>query len=410
MAFFSRGARDGGRQRSQRRGAIAVLMACVMIVLVALLAFALDIGYVCRVQAELQNAADAAALSGAHEALLAAVRNDADTSVLASSTIQAARQSAQQLGSTNRAGGLSLTLPTADVVVGYVQHPGPQDIEAWHAGDPVPNCVQVTARRDAMANGALPLIFGPVLGKNYSDLRATATAAFDTGRFRVTGFKSTSGGKNSGLLPITISIDTWNHFINGGLSPDGNRHDDYTLEMVLPNSTIQPPSNVGTGSDDTPELVGVYPSKAAPGDFGLVQLNPNVSQATGYTSDWIRNGPSPADLATFGSNGLQATPANPLTLQAGTGWKSSLVADFQTIVGQPRAIPLYSSNSGSGNNGEFKIVGFAGVTIVHASGSGHHAKIVFQPSILIDPTATTSTTTYTLTEFVYPRVPVVLVR
>jgi Flp pilus assembly protein TadG len=385
-------------------------MACMMIILVALLAFALDIGYVCRVQAELQNAADAAALCGAHEALLAAARNDADTSALASSTILAAQQAAQQIGGTNQAGGLALTLPTADVVVGYAQNPGPQDIEAWHTGDAVPNCVQVTARRDATANGSLPLIFGPILGKNYSDLRATATAAFQPGRFRVTGFKSTAGGQNAGLLPITISIDTWNHFINGGLSPDGNRHDDYTLEMVLPNSTVQPPSNVGTGGDDTPELVGVYPSPAAPGDFGLVQFNPNAPQATGYTSNWILNGPSPADLAAFSPQGLQATPANPLTLQAGTGWKSSLVADFQSIVGQPRAIPLYSSNSGTGENGQFQIVGFAGVTIVHASGSGSKVNIVFQPSILIDPTATTSTTTTTITEFVYPQVPVVLVR
>ena len=398
------------RRRRQRRGAIAVFMAFVLIVLVAMLAFALDVGYVCRVQSELQNAADAAALSGAHQALLAAARSDADTSALASSTIQAAQQAAQQIGNANQAGGVVLTVPTADIVVGYESDPGPQEIEAWHSGDPVPNCVQVTVRRDGTANGSLPLIFGPMLGRKYSDLSATATAAFDTGRFRVTGFKSTSDGKNAGLLPITISIDTWNHFINGGLSPDGSRHDDYSLEMVLANSTIQPPNNVGTGGDDTPELVGVYPSKAAPGDFGLVQFNPNAPQAAGYTSNWILNGPTPADLAAFSPQGLQATPSNPLTLQAGTGWKSSLVADFQAIVGQPRAIPLYSANSGKGNNGEFTIVGFAGVTVVHASGSGSHVNIVFQPSILIDPTATTSTTTYTTTEFVYPKVPVVLVR
>jgi hypothetical protein len=70
----------------------------------------------------------------------------------------------------------------------------------------------------------------------------------------------------------------------------------------------------------------------------------------------------------------------------------------------------HSSNSGTGNTGEFKIVGFAGVTIVEATGSGSNVSIVFQPSVLIDPTATTSTTTSTVTQFVYPQVPVVLVR
>jgi Flp pilus assembly protein TadG len=396
--------------RTQRRGAVVVLMAFMLMVLVAMLAFALDIGYICRVQTELQNAADAAALSGAHEALRAAARNDADTSVLANITIQSAQQAAQQIGSSNQAGGVELTLPTADIIVGYEASPGPQPIEGWSGGDPVPNCVQVTVRRDGVANGALPLIFGPLLGKQYSDLSATATAAYNPGRFKVTGFKRTSDERYSGLLPITIHIDTWNAFINSGLSPDGSRHDDYSLEMVLPNSTLQPPNNIRNGGDDTPELVGVYPSKAAPGDFSLVQFNPNVSQAIRYTSNWILHGPSPADLDSFGPQGLQATPGSPLTLQAGTGWKSSLVTDLQAIIGQARAIPLYGSNSGTGDNGEFQIVGFAGVTVMHASGSGSHVKIAFQPSILIDPTATTSTTTFTTTEFVYPQVPVVLVR
>jgi Flp pilus assembly protein TadG len=399
-----------GASRRQRHGAIVVLMACFLVVLVAMLAFALDIGYICRVQAELQNAADAAALGGAHEALLAAVRNDADTYTIANGTISAARQTAQQLSSMNQAGGVALNLPVADVIVGYEATPGPQDVQAWTSSDPVPNCVQVTVRRDGIANGSLPLIFGPVLGKNFSDLSATATAAFNTGRFRVTGFNSTPGGANAKLLPITISIDTWNQYINSGLSPDGSRHDSYSVEMVLPNSTVQPPNNVSGGADQTPELVGVYPSKQAPGDFGLVQFNPNVSQAVEYSSNWILHGPSPGDLATFGSQGLQATPQSPTTLQAGTGWKSSLVTDLQSIIGQPRAIPLYDSNGGTGNNGEFKIVGFAGVTVVEATGSGSNVNIVFQPTVLIDGTATTSTTTSTVTEFVYPQLPVVLVR
>jgi hypothetical protein len=144
----------------------------------------------------------------------------------------------------------------------------------------------------------------------------------------------------------------------------------------------------------------------------LIQLNPTASQATGTTSNWILNGPSPDDLATFGPQGLQATVECPLKVDAGTGWKTSLVEDFNSIIGQPRVIPLYSTVVKSGNNGVYTIVGFAGVTVVGASGSGRNVKIAFQPTVVIDPTATTgtATTTKTVTEFVYPRVPVSLVR
>ena len=100
----------------------------------------------------------------------------------------------------------------------------------------------------------------------------------------------------------------------------------------------------------------------------------------------------------------------PATLQGGTGLKSSLVDDLEAIVGQPRAVPLFSSYSKTGSGAKYTIVGFVGVTIVRAAGSGSHIDIVFQPTVLIDPTATFDTTSTTVTEFVYPQVPVVLVR
>jgi Flp pilus assembly protein TadG len=393
-----------------RRGAVVVLVALFLVVIVAMLAFALDVGFICRVQSELQNAADAAALAGAHQALVAAVRSDTQTAALAANITGAARKKAEQLAGVNQAGGVSLSLPTADIVVGYESKPGPQPISAWQTGQPPPNCVQVSLRRDATANGPLPLIFGPVLGTKYSNLSAIATAAFNPGRFRVTGFKGTSGGSNPKLLPIAISVETWNHFMNSGLSPDGQRHDGFSVQTVLPNSNVQPPSNVTKGADLKPELTGAYPLKTAPGNYGLVQFNSDASQAKGNYSDWILNGPSALDLAGFGPNGLQATPEQPAKLEGGTGLKSSLVSDFAAVTGQPRAVPIYSSYSGSGNGAAYTIVGFVGVTIVNATGSGSHINIVLQPSVLIDPTATVDTTTQSVSEFVYPQIPVVLVR
>ena len=394
----------------RRRGAVVVLMACFLVILVALLAFALDIGYICRVQSELQNAADAAALAAARQAMQAAVRSDAETDELAGDIASAARLQAKQIAWANRAGGVSLYLRSSDMVVGYEAAPSDQPLSSWEWGQPPPNCVQVTVRRDWEANGALPLIFARVLGRNYSNLSATATAAFCPGRFRVTGFKGTSNGPNAKLLPIAISVDTWNQYMSSGRSPDGVRYDGYSVETVLPNSGTQPPNNVTFGGDNKPELKGVYPEETMPGNYGLVQFNPTTPQSEGASANWIINGPSPSDLSGFGANGLQATPQQPATLQAGTGLKSSLIDDLQAVVGQPRAVALYSSYSGSGSGGTYTIVGFAGVTIVSATGSGSKISVVFQPSIVIDPTVTTDTTTQSYTEFVYPQVPVVLVR
>src|SRR6185369_17026991 len=104
---------------------------------------------------------------------------------------------------------------------------------------------------------------------------------------------------------------------------------------------------------------------------------------------WINNGPSPADLSYFGTNGLQATPSQPATMKGGPGLKSTLISNLAGIVGQPRVIPLFSSFSGSGSNTQYTIVGFAGVTIVSATGQGSNIQVIVEPTAVIDTTATT---------------------
>src|SRR5690348_14200667 len=54
-------------RKADRRGAILPLFGLLLVVLLAMTAFAVDIGYIVSVQSQLQNAADAAALAGAAE-------------------------------------------------------------------------------------------------------------------------------------------------------------------------------------------------------------------------------------------------------------------------------------------------------------------------------------------------------
>ena len=51
--------------RGRRRGAIVPLTALLLVVLLGMLAFAIDLSYASEVESELQNVADAAALAGA---------------------------------------------------------------------------------------------------------------------------------------------------------------------------------------------------------------------------------------------------------------------------------------------------------------------------------------------------------
>lgn len=74
------------------------------------------------------------------------------------------------------------------------------------------------------------------------------------------------------------------------------------------------------------------------------------------------------------------------------GLQSTLVSDFQAIVGQSRLVPLYAATDTSGASGSqgqnswYNIVGFAPVTVVYAGGSGNNLKILVQAAEVNDAT------------------------
>ena len=57
--------RSTSRPRKNRRGIIAVLAALLFIVMLGMVAFAVDLGYTAMIQTQLQAAADSAALAAA---------------------------------------------------------------------------------------------------------------------------------------------------------------------------------------------------------------------------------------------------------------------------------------------------------------------------------------------------------
>lgn len=388
----------------KRRGAVAPLTAILVGVFVAMTAFAVDMGYIVYVQAQLQNTADAAALAGASQLVQIQV-GGSNVSSAATTAVNNAIAEAKEFAFYNLAGGKNISLANSDIVVGTQASVGGA-VTPWTAGSPFPNAVQVTVRRDMDNNGSLSLFFAPFLGVSKWDGQATATARLNPAMYSVTGFNSPNGGKNGRLLPIAVDAAFWNTFVATGKSPDGKVYDNFTF-----NSGASA-NKVSSGVDGIPELKDFYPNNTSPGNFGLVNLNyTNPQNNTPAFSDWILNGPSPSDLQSFGTNGFQASAGSPISVKGGPGLKSTLVSDLAAIAGQQRVVPLFSSYKGNGSNTYYTITGFAGVTIVSATGNGSNISVVLQPTIVIDPTATYTTNGSTSSaQFVYPALPVQLTR
>jgi Flp pilus assembly protein TadG len=388
----------------RRKGAVAALVAILLVALLAMVAFCLDYGYMIRVNAELQNAADAAALAGASQLMGPQIGGATVSSEQANASIAAARTAARQFSQLNTAGSVALNMLSSDTVVGYMANPRDQSqtLDAWTSGEPMPNTVQVLLRRDSMANTPVSLFFARLLGVNTWNCTAKATAAFQQPS-SVTGFNSTT--TNAKLLPIAVDVNYWNAFVTNGASSDGTKVDSYSVSQ--PDNETSPPNNVTSGGDGVPEFVNLYPNDNSPGNFGLVCIGPPATDVAAFQS-WIHNGASPSDLSYFGSNGFQATPTSPAICAGGPGLKSTLCLDLASIVGQPRIVPLFSSYLGTGSDATYTIVGFGGITIVSATGSGSGIQVIVQPIAVTDLTATTGSGSGS--SFVYPSSPLGLTR
>ena len=119
-----------------------------------MLAFAVDIGYVCVTRQQLQRAADAAALAGCWKML----DEEALTGIADPALVEAnARQEAETFASLNQVLRESPDLADADIQVGYLANPFDPSCPLVLGGLNAANAVSVTTRRDDTVNGKVPL-------------------------------------------------------------------------------------------------------------------------------------------------------------------------------------------------------------------------------------------------------------
>jgi hypothetical protein len=142
------------RWGGHRRGNILVLSALLMIVMMAVLAFSIDLGYIMVVETELQRATDSAALAGVAE--------------LANGTA-AAETEAREFAGLNLVAGRSVEGGDAQIEFGHWDdHEG-----GFVVNDELPSALRVTLRRQRES-----LFFARLLGRSDFSAEARAVACY----------------------------------------------------------------------------------------------------------------------------------------------------------------------------------------------------------------------------------------
>jgi len=205
------------------------------------------------------------------------------------------------------------------------------------------------------------------------------------------GFKFTpaTGSLTAGILPIALDVGTWNSLM-AGVGTDNWAYNPTT-------GTVAP------GSDGVLE-VNLYPSGSnlmPPGNRGTVNIG-TTNNGTNNLTRQIVYGLSSSDLAPYGGQLLfnQA----PLQLSGNPGLSAAIKAPLTQIIGQPRAIPIFSAVSGPGANAVYTIVKFVGVRVldVQLTGSPSQKHVTIQPCPYTDPTVVPGNVTLTKDSILAP--------
>lgn len=151
-------------QISQRRGAMLVLVAVVIVALLAMTMFTVDVAYMQLIRTELRAATDASAKAG-----MEALRRTQDT--------QSAIDAAIATAAANKVGGRSLTLTPDQIEFGSAQR-NVDNTVSFNAEQFPLTAVRVnSAMTQSSAAGAVPLFFGGVFGIRQFEPTRSAVAA-----------------------------------------------------------------------------------------------------------------------------------------------------------------------------------------------------------------------------------------
>jgi len=370
----------------RRRGVAAVWTAVTATLMIGFVALAIDLGHVRLVKAQLQNAADAAAMAGA-SALI-------DPAGVAGSTTPEQRASlcksrAATYANKNRADGQYLQLTTADVSVGNISQVNNLQEDLTPGATPY-NAVKVLVRKAPDAsNGPVTTYFATIWGQDTASISATATAFLDG---RMCAYRPVDKPGPLPLVPITVRKAKWDLEIVAKTGNDGFGYDPA-------NQTIT------SDPDGVPEL-SIFPEKQkdsdepdGAGDFGLLQLG-DGSQGVPEIGSQIENGVGEEEItATFGEPEIRfyTDQGDPIThvVDGIPGVKNSLVQldrYLKSRIGDVIAFFTHDNVTKSGTNATYDIVGiqFGRLMYTNAHGSLGKKAVVIQPVAYVGQEVITS--------------------
>jgi len=218
------------KNRPQRRGNVVVLSAFLMMALMAMVAFAVDIGYIAEAHTQLQRSADASALAAACK-----LPNLAQATLAATGVANENKTS------------ITPALKSSDIVFGFWNRRTSTFTSPKPVGRPY-NAVKITLRRTAANGNALGLFFGRVLGRNTTDVIETAIGFGDRGLCGP--FIGIEGATVSGGL-TTDSYDSYNGLYSSSSAGDlGSLCSDGDI-TVGGNADINGDVRAGEGDDVT---------------------------------------------------------------------------------------------------------------------------------------------------------------
>ena len=300
-----------------------VLTAIMMVALAGMVAFAVDYGFLVKVRADMQRAADAAALAALQD-LIPDVDGAQDTT-LARNTVRSYVR--------NNLGDASFQIPDGDIEIGRFD---PETIysSVTLLNDGLFDAVRVTLRRDGTTNASVSLFFARALGVDHGNITTSATAVLQ---------KPTQMIPGSAVLPFAIPEDIWAANEIGdtwSIYGDGKMIDENGTEI--------------------------------PGNWGTVDIG-SENNSTHDLNDQILDGLHQSDLdILYEANRIDQNTYIDATVDmwvnADPGLSAGVKQSVEQIYGEARLVPIYSETNGdSGNNLEFHITGWGVVTIIDSN-------------------------------------------
>ena len=303
-----------------RSGAVAVLTAVLLVPLIGMLAFSIDVGYLLKKRAELQRAADSAALAAVQDLIPDPYGNQ---------DLDQVRAAVRRYTESNITDVSGFTVLDSDITIGRFD-PNTVYSNFTILDGGIFDTVRVTLRRDGSANSPIPLLFGGIFGIVDSEVSATATAILQ---------KATYLRPGVGVIPFSIPENEWNN------TSDGDNWSIYGDGHIVDGSGTTLSGNWGTLN------LGISANSTATINDQVLNGLQQVHLDGLYGEGRIPNNESIDASQTWSANGDQGLSG---------GMKSSL----QAIQGETRLIPIFSAVANQGSTLEFTVTGWAVAILV----------------------------------------------